>query len=150
MFHSANSASADLLAEWRWLLGAHARLCGWSAAGDLFYSDEHGQVWRLDTGAGEPDSVASSDQAFEQLLGDPERADELLLLPVVRAFEELHGPLGEGRCLGFTTMPVFGGDYTVENRFTISVTEHASFTGDLHRQIRDLPDGTAIQLRVVP
>lgn len=150
MFHPSTLGSADLLAEWRWLLGGQPRFRGWSAAGDLFYSDEHGQVWRLDAGAGQRECVASSDQAFEQLLADPQETEELLLLPVVRAFEELHGTLGDGHCLGFNTLPVFGGTYTVENRCVVLVAEHASFTGDVHRQIRDLPDGTAIRIKVVP
>jgi hypothetical protein len=45
---------------------------------------------------------------------------------------------------------VLGGSYSVENRYAISIAEHASFSGDLHRQIRDLPDGTAVRVKVVP
>jgi hypothetical protein len=45
---------------------------------------------------------------------------------------------------------VFGGAYTADNRYSIRIAEHASFTGDLHRQIRDLPDGTVVKRRVVP
>ena len=150
MFHQNSSSTPDLLADWRWLLGGRPRLTGWSSAGDLFYFDEATRVCRLDTGSGEFVLIADSISDFNSQLDDPVKAEELLLLPVVRAFEAAHGPLPEGRCLGFTTLPVFGGAYSIENRYSISVIEHASFTGDLHRQIRDLPDGTAIRLKVVP
>ena len=150
MLHLTTASSPDLLSEWRWLLGGLPRLIGWSSAGDLFYSDEPGRVWRLDAGAGEAEVIADSAAAFDRLLGDPSRAQDLLLLPVVDAFEDAHGPLGEGRCLGFTKLPVFGGAYSVENRYAIGITEYAAFTGDVHRQIRDLPDGAVVHLKIVP
>jgi hypothetical protein len=149
MFHVADS-SLNLLAEWRWLLGGLPRLVGWSAAGDLFVRDDGGNVLRLDTGGGELERVAPSIEAFEHALSDPDRAAELLLLPVVYAFEARHGALGTTECLGFTTLPILGGSYTVENRYRLPVREHASFTGDLHRQLRDLPDGTAVRIKIVP
>lgn len=102
MFHVADD-SLDLLAEWRWLLGGRPRLVGWSAAGDLFARAPNGAVLRLDTGGGTLERAAPSLEAFEHFLRDPEKAAELLLLPVVRAFEDRRGPLGAGECLGFTT-----------------------------------------------
>jgi hypothetical protein len=149
MFHVADS-SLDLLTEWRWLLGGLPRLVGWSAAGDLFVRDESGNVLRLDTGGGELERVSPSIEAFEHALSDPDRAAELLLLPVVHDFERRHGALGPSECLGFTTLPIFGGSYTAENRYRLPVTEHASFTGDVHRQLRDLPDGAAVRFKIVP
>ena len=150
MLYPASSVTVDLLSAWRWLLGGRPRLHSWSAAGDLFYSDERGQVWQLDLGAGDAECVAESSAAFEQSLRDPDTADERLLLPVVREFEQVHGPLGPHRCLSFTTLPVFGGSYGIDNRYALAVVQHAAYTGDIHRQIRDLPDGTAIRLKVVP
>ena len=150
MFHHATSTTPDLLAEWRWLLGGIPKLLGWSSSGDLFYVDERARVCRLDTGSGELEVIADSRTAFESLLEDADRASDVLLLPVVREFEGAHGPLPNDKCLGFTTLPVLGGGYSVENRFVISVAEHASFTGDVHRRIRDLPDGTKIQVKIVP
>lgn len=149
MFHVANDA-LDLLAEWRWLLGGRPRLVGWSAAGDLFARAPNGAVLRLDTGGGTLERAAPSLEAFEHFLRDTEKAAELLLLPVVRAFEDRHGPLGAGECLGFTTLPILGGSYTVENRYRLSMAEHAAFTGDAHRQLRDLPDGAAVKIKIVP
>jgi hypothetical protein len=149
-YHPATTLSLDLLADWRWLLGGLPHLCGWASSGDLFYSDDRGRVWRLDTGAGETNLVAESSDSFEEMLLDPSCAEALLLLPVLRAFEMTNGPLSAGHCLGFTTLPVFGGAYTADNRYAISVVGHASFTGDMHRQIRDLPDGAVIRLKVIP
>jgi len=38
----------------------------------------------------------------------------------------------------------------VNNRFATSGADHASITRDLPRQIRALPDGTALRLKIVP
>jgi len=150
MFYQKTPSTPDLLAEWRWLLGGHPRLLGWSSSGDLFFADEAARVCRVDTGAAVIEVVAGSIAAFNTLLQDAERAGAVLLGPVVRHFESVHGPLPEGRCLGFTTLPILGGAYTVENRFVISISEHAAITGDIHRQLRDLPDGTAVRLEIDP
>ncbi len=150
MYHPITLDTPDLLAQWRWLLRGHPRLCGWSAAGDLFYADESGQIWRLDPGAGDAECVAESDAAFVQLLADATAAEELLLLQVLRDFEARHGPLETNQCLGFTTLPVFGGAYTADNRYALPVQEYAAFTGEVHRQIRDLADGARVRFDVVP
>lgn len=150
MYHPITDSQHDLLAEWRWMIGGHARAVGWSSAGDLFYSDERDQIWHLDTGAGTAEPVAESPSEFELVLVDATRSEDLFLLPVVRAYEAAHGRLTAGQCLGFTTLPVFGGPYSAHNRYAITIAEHVSFTGDLHRQIHDLPDGTAVKIKVVP
>ena len=138
------------MSEWRWMIGPRARAVGWSSAGDLFYLDERDRICHLDTGAGTAKPVAESRSAFELALVDSTRSEELLLLPVVRSYEAAHGRLVAGQCLGFHTLPVFGGAYSADNRWAISIAEHAAFTGDVHRQIRDLPDGTRVKIKWVP
>jgi len=150
MYHPAISDTPDLLTEWRWLLGGRACLLGWSASGDLFYADERGAAWRLDAGGGEAERAAASRTALEAALAEPASAAELLLLPVVAAYEAAHGTLGHGSCLGYTILPVFGGAYTADNRYALPVAEYAAFTGDVHRQIRDLPERDRLELRVMP
>lgn len=150
MYHAITSDTPDLLDQWRWMLGGHPRLRGWSSAGDLFYADELGQLWRLDAGAGESELLAPSNAAFMKLLADDTAAEELLLVATVREFEAHHGTLEPNHCLGFRTLPVFGGAYTADNRYALPVEEYASFTGDVHRQIRDLPDGARIRFDIVP
>jgi hypothetical protein len=149
MFHKSDS-TADLINEWRWLVGGSVRLLGWASSGDLFDVDAKGVVTRVDTGSGELERCALSIGEFYLGLEDRERAESLLLLPVVREFKAHHGQLRPGECLGFATLPVFGGRYSVENRRRLTVTEHASFTGDVHRQIRDLPDGEQVSIKVIP
>lgn len=57
--------------------------------------------------------------------------------------------LGNGQCYAFKVPPVLGGDYVVENVWVAPWAEWFSFTADLFRQIKDLPDGTAVSFKVV-
>lgn len=149
MYHSARDHQ-DLLTNWRWLIGGLPTLLGWSSAGDLFVAQPSGVVQRIDTGYGELEPVAESIAQFEEALRDPEVEWELCLLPVVRQFEQEHGPLLGDECLGFTTLPIFKGSYAADNRFRLGIGEHAAFTGDLHGKLRDLPDGAPVRLKIIP
>jgi len=150
MYHETSDSDEELLPSWRWLIGGLPRLLGWSSAGDLFVVSPEGQVAMLDPGGGNVEILADSVTAFHALLRDGKRAAALLQQPIVDAFEATNGPLPEGRCLSFTTLPVFGGAYTVENRYSLPIKEHAGVTGEIHRQIRDLPDGAKVQFKIVP
>jgi hypothetical protein len=147
--HSLNSpGNVDLLSEWRWLVGGMPSVLGWSKGGDLFLADRDGAIHLLDPGAGTVERIADSQSHFETQLSDANNADDLLQADIVSAFESMHGPLPAGRCLSYTMLPVLGGTYTLENRYPLSIREHAGVTGDMHRQIRDLPDGTEVEVRV--
>jgi type VI secretion system (T6SS) immunity protein Tdi1 len=140
---------ADPLAEWRWKLGPEAQVVALSRSGDAFVVQPDGAISWLDTGAGEVSPVAPSREAFSRLLENPSDAARLLLAPIVEESVRLHGPFPPGTCLGFTQLPVLGGAYTIDNRYRVSAVEHFRVTGDLHRQLRDLPDGVKVRLRVI-
>jgi hypothetical protein len=142
-------AVPDVLAEWRWKIGGAAQVIELSLAGDAFLRLADGHVWWLDTGAGTLIEIAPSVAAFYKLLDTPKEAVKLLLAPVVEQFVRDQGPIPPGKCLGFTQFPVLGGVYTAENRWLAPIVEHFGITGDLHRQIRDLPDGAKVQIKIV-
>lgn len=56
--------------------------------------------------------------------------------------------MAEGECYAFTTLPILGGDYTVENVWIAPWEEWFSFTADVFQKISDLPDGTSMRLSV--
>jgi hypothetical protein len=128
--------------------GWPAKIIALSRSGDAFIAQLDGKVWWLDTGGGELTEVAPSAAAFLQLLEDPTTARHLLLAPVVEEFVRIHGPIPVGKCLGFTQLPILGGSYSLANRWLAPAVEHFGLTGDMHRQIRDLPDGKRVNMRI--
>jgi len=140
----------DVLREWRWKLGGAPTVVALTRSGDAFVTDANGSILWLDTGAGTLTTVAPTPEALDRLLSDPKEGDRLLLTTVIDQDVRANGPFPAGMCLGFTMLPVLGGTYTIENRFRLSALEHFGVTGDMHRQMRDLPDGTKVRIKIVP
>jgi hypothetical protein len=149
--HLLVNISADqaelLLGDWRWLIGDDKNALLITASGDAFLADPHGNVLWLETGGGELVQVAGSIEDFQTALTDETNQREWLFAPVVAALRMSGKILEPGECYGFRMPAVLGGAYDGDNRVAISAREHFGFTGYLHRQIKDLPDGTQIKLK---
>jgi|SRR5215831_18192511 len=69
--------------------------------------------------------------------------------PVARRWQELHGPLTPGTRL-FPKIPfVLRGQYDVENLFALDAFEGLKYQAEIYQQIRDVPDGSTIRLRII-
>jgi hypothetical protein len=139
---------ADYLDGWRWMVGDDAVLLAASLSGDLFFRDHDGRVHWIDTGAGCIECIADDVASFQRKVHSAEFCSNYLLESVITDELRIHGQLGPGRCFGYRKLPVFGGDYSGENRVPIRAAEHFAFTGDVHQQIDGLPDGASIELVV--
>lgn len=60
------------------------------------------------------------------------------------------GELAEGKCFSFITPLGLGGEIKADNVMIIPISEHFRGFGEIFRQIKDLPDGAQVQIRVVP
>lgn len=58
-------------------------------------------------------------------------------------------PLRAGERLAPKTPFILGGEYTIENLYAADAVEVMRFRGDLYNQIKDTPDGTPIEIKVV-
>ena len=134
-----------LLSDWEWLIGPHRLPILISAVGDAFVQDTRdGTVHWLDTMFAELEQVAASDDELRALLGDREFVAERL---GVQMFAELRAAgmeLGPDQVVSLQVPPALGGEPTVENVGIVSLQVHFSVTGQVHRQIKDLPEGTPI------
>ncbi len=136
-------------ASWRWKVGGRSQVLALSLSWDIFFADECGAVHWLDTGDGCIERVAQTEEEFWQILANPTRAGELLLQPVVESFRQSHGPFPAGKCLSYKRLPVFGGEYSGDNRVLIAASQHFSVTGHFHEQIDGLPDGARIKFTFI-
>lgn len=118
--------------------------------GDVILGGGDDRVLLLDTGGGSIDPIAESVLAFEDALGDPELLDDWFSASLADRLRQQGGGLGPSDCYGYAILPVFAeGSYGPENRRVLSALDHLAFSADVHRQIRDLPDGTRLRLTVV-
>ena len=134
----------ELAKDWGWLIDLdHQTLLSISPFGDLLLRDDTGEISLLDINLGilEYASTGGTDPAslfpiaFDDQIASGYRAAGLLLQP--------------GKCYGLKIPGVTGGSFEVDNIYIASVAEYISFTGNFHYQIKDIPDGTKVKIKVV-
>ena len=54
--------------------------------------------------------------------------------------------LGPEQCYAFTTLPLFGGEYEIENIWKCAWREWFGFLGSVYAQTKNLPDGSNVAL----
>lgn len=141
-------AIAALKEAWNWLLPEDCQPLLFTAIGDMFYKAPSGEVCWLDTALGEIEAVSNSTEEFQSQL-NTEMAEQWLLPSLIEDLIAQGKVLQPGQCYGFVILPIFkGGSYAAENMYVIRAKEAYSFTGDIHRQIQDVPDGGKVRLRV--
>ncbi len=137
---------AALLADWEWMIGRSRRPILVSAIGDAFVQDTRdGTVHQLDTAFAELEQVAASEDELRALLDDREFVIERL---AAQLFGDLRGAgleLGPGQVYSWKTPPALGGKVALDNAEVADLEVHFSVTGQLHRQIAELPEGTPIE-----
>lgn len=68
--------------------------------------------------------------------------------PLARDWQFVNGPIPSGMRLAPTTPFVLGGSYEIDNLYALGALECVRYQASVHRQVRDLPDGTQVRLRV--
>jgi hypothetical protein len=146
--HQQSDWSA-ILADWVWLLPKD-EFTIWlmNRYGDLFLVLEDGTVHMLDVGNGSLEKLAESRDDFCRKLDEDNHANTWLMIPLVDRLVEAGKVLQSGRCYSFILPPVLGGGYTVENTAILNISEHYGVYASIHGQMRDLPDGSRVRLRV--
>ena len=133
------------LAEWRWLLPANCTPQHATYFGDLFLLTDS-DVGLLDLENGTFDRYCDVQTSIPAALGDDDDADVLLYAKLVDQLASIYGELTPGRCYHFKIPTLLGGEFAVSNIGTNTLDERIRFCGDLHRQIKDLPDGASVKL----
>jgi hypothetical protein len=136
----------QLLAGWARLLPSEFTVWLMNRFGDLFLVYPDGSVHLLDVGAGSVDRIADGRSDFLTRIDQDDNANQWLMIPLVDEAVAAGLRPGPGQCYGYKVPPVLGGEYTVENTSVLPIAEHYGFHAELHERIKDLPDGTEIQI----
>ncbi|WP_050420148.1 T6SS immunity protein Tdi1 domain-containing protein [Bradyrhizobium tropiciagri] len=134
------------LAAWSDILPAGSRVLGASLFADVFLADATGAVYMLEVSAGSIERIAASEGAFREHC--VEDADGWLLRALVDRCRSAGLILGPSQCYAFTTLPLFGGEYTVDNVWMCSCRDWIAFTAMMYSKTKDLPDGSTVRIVV--
>lgn len=126
---------------------------GPAANGLLFFAEDafgeqfalfNGTVWRFDPESAERKEVAGDLDAWaEMILSDYSFETGY---PAAHDWQQQNGPLNQGQRLIPKVPFIMGGKYEADNLFALDAVEGMRYRGDIWKQIRDLPDGTRVQL----
>jgi hypothetical protein len=145
-FLPSDAALAELRAAWAWRLPEIFEPVMGSTLGDVFFQQSGPEIYWLNTGTAEITRVAASREEFLELL-KTERADEWFMPHLIEALKTAGKELRADQCYTYATLPVFQeGKYEVWNLNPVPAAEHFRITGDVHRQLRDLPDGAQVRI----
>jgi hypothetical protein len=134
-----------ILEDWRWLIGPTKQPILLAAIGDAYVQDpDDDTVHLLDVGAGALELIADSVEEFQELLGDSEFVTGSFVPQIVVNLRNAGKPLEAGQIYSYEHPPVLGGEYSVENMVPTDISVHFSVLGQIHRQVKDLPEGTSI------
>jgi hypothetical protein len=141
---------SDILSCWLWKLDQDMKIVMISNFGDLFLESEEGSIYWLLTDGGELKKIANDRNEFEKLLSKKEYIDNWFLPALVEKLLSAEMELKENEVYGLKKMAVLGGTYDIHNFLPTDMSVHFAFTGQICEQIKDLPDGTNVNITFKP
>lgn len=109
-------------------------------------ADGNGEVHLLDRGGCTVERIAASAESFWARIPEDKAGWQLRIL--ADNCRKTGKVLAADQCYAFITLPVLGGEYTVDNVWVATCREWFSLTADMFKQIEKLPDGAAVSLKI--
>jgi Domain of unknown function (DUF1851) len=139
----------DICSDWQWLLKNQYSPIMISFSGDMFLVNNTKTISWLDTGKGELKNIAENIIQFKLLLEDLDNVENWFLASTVLDLIEQGMILKENEVYSYKQMPIINGDYSLSNFEKTDISVHFSITGQICRQVINLPEGTRINKVVI-
>ena len=133
-----------LLSDWTWAMPEPLRPVLLTAMGDAFAQGESGAVYFVDMMNGGVRVVADDGQSFQQLLRDNQFVTDHMFPSRIVQYRNAGKGLKPGQVYSHKQPLALGGEDDIVNIEATDVSIHISIHGQVHRQIKDIPDGTPI------
>jgi hypothetical protein len=140
---------ADLRENWKWLIADMTQVLIISKLGDMFLQGKNEAIYWLDTGAGLLTQIAGSINEFDSLLKEDDNINEWFLPHLIDELEDNGQMLAKNQVYSFVKPPAIGGEYVAGNVKATDISVHFAFTGQIFEQIKDLPNGTKVDIKLV-
>ena len=118
--------------------------------GNLIVKAVDGAYWRICPESLTCGKIANDAGTFVKVWNNKEFRFDWEMSNLVAIAEKKFGVLKPGRSYCFKLSPVVGGSYDAANIGEISLEELISFSGNFAEQIKDVPDGGQIKIRIIP
>ena len=133
-----------LLSEWTWAMPEPLHPVLLTAMGDAFAQGESGAVYFVDMVEGNVRVVADDGESFQSLLRNNQFVTDHMFPSRIVQFRKAGMTLQPGQVYGHKQPLVLGGNDDIENVEATDASVHISIHGQVHRQVKELPNGTPI------
>ena len=134
---------------WGWCGVDPVAIVGENDFGNLILKDAQGQYWRLCPEELDCRVVARDRPALDELSKDQEFLADWHMRALGDIASQQLDVLPEGRVYCLKIPGVLGGEYGGDNLATIALEELVSFSGEIARHVKNLPDGAKVRLKIV-
>ena len=138
-----------LLEEWQWAMPESMLPVMLTAMGDVFAQGESGAVYFIDAVEGQISTIADDGPTFQELLKDTQIVTEYLFPSRIVQLRKSGKQLDAGQVYSHKHPLVLGGEDNAQNVEVADVAVHISIHGQIHRQVKDLPDGASVDSIVI-
>ena len=139
----------EIRESWGWVGIDPIEVVGENDFGNLMIKDVEGKYWRLCPEDVYCEVVAENREKLDALSTDQEFLEDWYMKALVEVAKDTLGPLEEGRKYYLVIPGALGGEYVISNIKTAPLVEIIRYSGDVGEQIKDLPDGAQINLKVI-
>jgi len=133
-----------LLSDWEWAMPEPLRPVLLTAMGDAFAQGESGAVYFIDMVEGSVTSVADDGPSFQSLLSDSQFVTNHMFPSRIVELRNVGKTLKPNHVYSHKQPLVLGGNDDADNVEVSDVGVHVSIHGQIHRQVKGLPDGASI------
>ena len=138
----------ELREFWGWVGLEPIEVVGENDFGNLIIKDKDSKYWRLCPEELSCEVVAENRKEMDALSHNQEFLHDWYMKKLVLEAQEKLGPLTEGRKYCLKIPSILGGEYGGFSLATVPLVELVRFSGDIAKQIKDLPNGTQIQFKI--
>ncbi len=117
--------------------------------GGIFLSGKANEVHLLDLETGTCELYTDDRQSHLDRIGVDDHRSESLLMALVDRLIANGTVLPSGSYYHFNMPTVLGGEFTAEDVAVIDLPQRIRFCGDFYHQVKDLPDGFPIKLKIL-
>ena len=134
---------------WDWTGLQPDEIVGDNDFGNLMVKDQSGRYWRICPEDLSCKIVADSKSDLDALSQDQQFLSDWYMTDLVQKARERLGPLRPGFKYCLRIPGVLGGEYGGDNVATISLEGLISSSGHIAKQVKELPEGAQVTLKII-
>jgi hypothetical protein len=139
----------EIKESWGWAGIDPEEIVGENDFGNLMIKDIYGKYWRLCPEDVYCEIVANNRAELDALSTNQEFLEDWNMELLVKQAKEKYGALDEGMKYYLVIPGALGGEYGISNINIAPLVELIRYSGSIGKQLKELPDGAKVELKIV-